>query len=401
MSHGPSGDRISARAAAIAPQRIRAMFDRAARIESAGGQDLVHLELGEPDFDTPEHVVRAADEAARAGRTNYTANAGLPELREAIADSRTPQPDPASEVIVTSGGVEAFHLALETICDPGEEVVVPTPTWPNPISQARLAGAEPVSVPMPAAEGFAPDPDRIVEAIGPETAAVILTSPANPTGRVFGAEALRRVLRAAADRAAFVIADEVYRGLTYAEIPPPAAAIADDDLRRWLLTVDSCSKRYAMTGWRVGWLVGPEDVVDTMVKLREHTTSSTNAPAQYAAIAALAGPEEPTEAMAAAFGRRRDLVRGRIDEIPGISFVPPEGAFYAFLDVNELAGSSEEIAVRLLEEYGVVTAPGTAFGAGGEGHLRASFAASIDRLEEGLDRLERMVEDEPAVAGAG
>ncbi|WP_114575718.1 pyridoxal phosphate-dependent aminotransferase [Saliphagus sp. LR7] len=398
MSHGSSGDRISARAAAIGPQRIRAMFDRAARLESEDDRDLVHLELGEPDFDTPAHVVRAADEAARAGRTNYTANAGLFELREAIADSREPRPDPATEVIVTNGGVEAFHLALETVCDPGDEVVVPTPAWPNPISQARMAGAEPIEVPMPAAEGFSPDPDRIVAAIGPETAAVILTSPANPTGRTFGAEGIRRVLEAAADHSAFVIADEVYRGLTYTDVPPPAAAIADDDLRQWLLTVDSCSKRYAMTGWRVGWLVGSGDVVGAMTGLREHTTSSTNAPAQYAAIAALTGPEEPIEEMARAFARRRDLVCDRVDEIPGVSLAPPEGAFYAFLDVSDLEGESQAVADRLLEEYGVVTAPGTAFGAGGEGHLRLSFAAGIDRLEEGLDRLERTVRDE---RGAG
>ncbi|WP_436912347.1 pyridoxal phosphate-dependent aminotransferase [Halosimplex marinum] len=388
---GPS--RISERARAVEPQGIREMFDLAAEQDG----DPVHLEFGEPDFDTPAHVVEAAHEAATAGRTNYTANAGVAELRGAVADRLAedggPRPDPESEVVVTTGGVEALHLAIHAVADPGDEVVVPTPAWPNPVSQAKLADATPVEVPMPAEQGFAPDPERIVDAIGPDTAVVLLTSPSNPTGRVFPESAVERVVAAAADHDAFVLADEVYRELTYADRPPRTAAVAGRiDRESWVLTVGSVSKAYAMTGWRVGWLAGPADVVGQVTKTREHTTSCVNTPAQHAAVAALTGPRERVDEMREAFAERRAYVLDRVDEIPAVSVAPPEGAFYAFVDVSPLSGSDTEIAERLLTDHGVVTAPGSAFGAGGEGHLRLSFANGLDRLETGLDRFAAMIE---------
>jgi aspartate aminotransferase len=391
MTDGTDAARISERARAVEPQGIREMFDLAAEQDG----DLVHLEFGEPDFDTPEHVVAAAHDAASAGKTNYTANAGITELREAVADYLArdgPRPGPDSEVAITTGGVEALHLAIHAVADPDSEVVVPTPAWPNPISQARLADATPVEVPMPAEAGFSPDADRIVEAIGPDTAAVVLTSPSNPTGRVCDRETVARVTAAAADHGAYVLADEVYRDLTYTDRPPRAAAVADRP--EWVLTVGSVSKAYAMTGWRVGWLAGPPDVLGQVIKIRESTTSCVNTPAQYAALAALTGPQDPVDEMRAAFEARRDYVFDRLDSIPDVSAARPEGAFYAFVDVSALEGSSDEVARRLLTEYGVVTAPGTAFGAGGEGHLRLSFANSEERLEAGLDRLETMVTDD-------
>ena len=384
-------DRVSARVREIEPQQIRVMFELAAECEG----DLVHLEFGEPDFDTPEHVVDAAVEAARGGATKYTSNAGLPELRAAIAEHRSTDArtvDPDSEVVVTNGGVEALHLAIHAVADPGDEVVVPTPAWPNPISQSKLAGAVPVEVPMPADAGFEPDPERIVDAVGPDTAAVVLTSPSNPTGRVFAADAVERVVDAAAEHDAYVIADEVYRDLTYGEIPPRAVHITDREDR--VLSVDSFSKTYAMTGWRVGWLTGPEAVVSQITKIHESTTSCVNTPAQYAALEALTGPQEPFEEMMAAFHSRRDFVVDRLESIPHLSVAEPEGAFYAFVDASALEGSSMEIAKRLLYDYDVVTAPGSAFGAGGDGHLRLSFANDRERLALGLDRLEAMVRTE-------
>ncbi|WP_415380581.1 pyridoxal phosphate-dependent aminotransferase [Halosimplex sp. TS25] len=385
-------DRVTERVQAIEPHGIREMFELAAEHDG----DLVHLEFGEPDFDTPGHVVEAAHEAASAGRTKYTSNAGIRELREAVAAylgrDGGPTPDPASEVAITTGGVEALHLAIHTVADPGAEVVVPTPAWPNPISQAKLADAVPVEVPMPAEEGFAPDAERIVDAIGPDTAAVLLTSPSNPTGQVFPTEAVERVVAAAGEHGAYVLADEVYRELTYGERPPRTAAVADRlDREEWVLSVGSVSKTYAMTGWRVGWLAGPDDVLSQVTKIRESTTSCVNTPAQYAAIAALTGPQEPVDEMKAAFRERREYVMDRIEDIPRISVARPDGAFYAFVDVSALDGSSSAVAERLLAEHGVVTAPGAAFGAGGEGHLRLSFANGLDRLELGLDRLEAMV----------
>jgi aspartate aminotransferase len=385
-------NRLSRRVGDVEPQQIRVMFELAER----QGGDLVHLEFGEPDFDTPEHVVEAATEAAKDGRTKYTSNAGIPELRAAIAARLSSEPgpdvDPDSEVVVTTGGVEALHLAIQAVADPGEEVVVPTPAWPNVIEQTRLAGAEPVEVPMPASEEFEPDPEAIREAIGPDTAAVSITSPSNPTGRTISEAGIERIVETAADNGAYVIADEVYRELTYGDRPRRAAAVTDHD--EWVLSVNSLSKTYAMTGWRVGWLTGPADVVDVLSTIHEYTTSCVNTPAQHAGVAALTGPREPVERMRETFRSRREYVLDRIEAIPHVSAGRPEGGFYVFVDVSALEGSSLEIAKRLLGDHGVVTAPGSAFGEGGEGHLRVSFANDRERLATGFDRFESMVRSE-------
>lgn len=387
---GRQESRVTRRVDAVSRSAIRVMFDLA---EERRGEDLVRLEVGEPDFDTPAHVIDAAERAARGGATHYTSNAGLIRLREALADEAARDygvaPDPASELIVTTGAMEALHLALLTIAEPGSEVVLPAPTWPNYLTQARLAGATPVQVPLSAADGFDLDADRVIDAIGDDTAAVILNSPCNPTGRVYDPAEMERVVSAAATHGAFVITDEVYGGLTYdGERHSVAATTAHPD---HVLTVNSFSKEYAMTGWRIGWLAGPADVVEGMTKIRESTTACTSSLAQEAAIAALEGPQEPVREMFDAFAERRDYVVDRIGSIEGVSAPTPEGAFYAFLDVGALPGSSLDIAKRLLDEEGVVTAPGGGFGEGGEGSLRLSFANGLDRLELGLDRIERFV----------
>lgn len=382
---------VSRRVARVEPQQIRRLFDLA---NEHDGDDVVHLELGEPDFATPEHVVEAAVAAARGGETNYTPNAGIDPLRGAIAErarARGIDAD-AERVVVTTGGVEALYLTLLTVTDPGDEVVVPTPAWPNPLSQARLAGADPVEVSLSPADGFAFDADRIIEAITDRTGAVVLTSPSNPTGRVFDVSEMDRVVEAAARHDAHVVADEVYHELTYGGTPRSLAAVTDRPDR--VVTIGSCSKTYAMTGWRVGWLVGPEPVTAAVTKIHESTTSCVNTPAQHAALAALTGPDGPVREMKAAFERRRDAVIDRLREVPGVSVTPPEGAFYAFVDASGLPGSSMDIAERLLFEYDVVAAPGSAFGRGGEGHVRFSFANDLERLELGVERFDRMVRTE-------
>jgi aspartate aminotransferase len=386
---------VSRRVARIEPQQIRRLFDLANEHDA---DDLVHLELGEPDFPTPEHVVEAAVTAARGGETDYTPNAGIAPLRRAVAARlRAREVDADAErVVVTTGGVEALYLTLLTVTDPGDEVIVPTPAWPNPLSQARLAGADPVEVPLSPDDGFAFDADRVADAVTDRTGAVVLTSPSNPTGRVFDAAELERVVAAAARHDAHVVADEVYHELTYERVQPSLAAVTDHPER--VVTVDSCSKTYAMTGWRVGWLAGPEPVTAAVTKIHESTTSCVNAPAQHAAVAALTGPREPVREMRAAFERRRDAVVDRLREIPRVSATRPEGAFYAFVDVSALPGTSTDVAERLLFEYDVVAAPGSAFGDAGEGYLRFSFANDLDRLELGLDRFERMVRAETDAA---
>jgi aspartate aminotransferase len=361
---------------------IRVLFDLA---EEVGG-DLVRLEVGEPDFDTPAHATEAAFAAAERGETDYTTNAGLPELREAIADTLAREYDlsyESDDVLVTTGGMEALHLAALCVLAPGDELLIPSPGWPNYWTQARLADATPVEVPMPYPYDL--DPDRLVERMGPDTGAVVLCSPSNPTGRVFDDDAVRAVVEAARDHDAYVIADEVYGALTYDRDPTGTAALVDASDH--VLTVGSCSKSHAMTGWRVGWLAAESSVVDEATKIRESTTACTSTPAQHAAIAALTGPQEPVAEMKAAFAERRDIVADRLAAMDGVAAPRPEGAFYAFLD-PEGYDDSMALAKRLVREAGVVLAPGSGFGDAGAGKLRLSFANSMDRLEEGLDRLE-------------
>ncbi|WP_254533147.1 pyridoxal phosphate-dependent aminotransferase [Natrinema gelatinilyticum] len=386
-----SSSRLTERARSVEHSAIREMFERAAEYPD---RDLVHLEIGEPDFDTPEHIVKDAFMIARDGGTHYTSSAGMPELREAIADrtGSNAQFNPETEVAVTTGAMEALYLTLQTIAEDGDEVVVPTPSWPNYLTQIRLAGATPVEVALPASDGFDLEPNRVIEQIGENTVAVILSSPCNPTGQVFSRDAVTEVLEAAAAHGCYVIADEVYDRLTYGDHSTGISTYADHDEN--VITINSCSKTYAMTGWRIGWLAGPADVVQAAAQVHGYTSSCAPSVSQHAAIAALTGPQEPAERMAAAFADRRDYVVDRIAEIPGISAPTPEGAIYAFIDVADLAGTSVEIAHRLLDDYGVVTAPGEGFGEAGCGYLRISFANSRDRLELGFDRIEAMVEDE-------
>ncbi|MFC7176105.1 pyridoxal phosphate-dependent aminotransferase [Halosegnis marinus] len=279
--------------------------------------------------------------------------------------------------------MEALHLAALCVLSPGDELLIPTPGWPNYWTQARLADAVPVEVPMPYPYDL--DPDRLVARMGPDTGAVLLCSPSNPTGRVFDDDAVRAVVAAAREHDAYVVADEVYASLTYDRDPTGVAALVGDS--EHVLTVGSCSKSYAMTGWRVGWLAAESDVVDEATKIRESTTACTPTLAQHAALAALEGPQEPVREMKAAFAERRDYVADRLDAMDGVAAPRPQGAFYAFLDPEGYTDSMA-LAKRLVREAGVVLAPGSGFGEAGAGKLRLSFANSMERLEEGLDRLE-------------
>lgn len=383
---------LSNRLETISESKIRVMFDLAEQF----GDDLVRLEVGEPDFRTPENVIEAAYEAALDGATHYTSNAGLPALRNAIAEKMAADNDvdvdPESEVVVTNGGMEALLLAVLALVDEGDEVVVPTPGWPNYSAQVGVAGGTVTEVPLDADRGFSLDPDTFAEVISDDTAAVILNRPSNPTGRVFDTDATKAVAETAADHEAFIIADEVYERLIYEGSQRGVASYVDTPER--VLTVNACSKTYAMTGWRLGWLAGSEDVIGAAVKLHQSTTSCASSLSQHAAIEALTGSQAVVREMYDAFDERREYLVERVEDLPAVSCPRPEGAFYAFLDVSMLEGDSFEVAKRLLREYGVVTAPGNGFGEAGEGYLRISFANNLSELERGFDRIEEMLEAE-------
>lgn len=381
--------RIAKRIGRVDRSQIRRMFDEAQQLDD----DLVHLEIGEPDFDTPEHIVNAANEAARNGETHYSSNAGLYPLREAIADataaSNGPRYDPETDIVVTTGAMEALYLAMLITVDPGQKVIIPTPAWPNYRAQATLVDGVPVEVPLDAEAGFALDVPAMRDAIDDDTAAVVLCSPSNPTGRVYDRDGVREIAAIAREHDAYVIADEVYQGLTY---DGPKGRIGSQVVdAENVLTVESVSKKYAMTGWRVGWLAGPEPIVSAATKIHESTTACASTPSQYAALEAITGDQEPISRMKHAFEDRRNYVYDRLSSIDGISCHEPEGAFYVFVDVSRVFDSSQQAVERLLYDYGVVTAPGDGFGAVGEGWIRLSFANSRQQLERGLDRIEALL----------
>lgn len=378
----PSCPPLADRAGETERSPIREMFDLA---QSFGGDDLVHLEIGEPDFDTPEHVVEAAATAAREGATHYTSNAGLPALRQAVADDIAGDYDPESEIIITAGGMEALSLAVLTVLDPGEEVVIPTPCWPNYRTHVAMVEGSVVEVPLSKNEGFDLDGEQVADSITDATGAVILTTPSNPTGRVFDPADIQRVVAAAAAHDAYVVADEVYKDLTYDD--EFSSVVEATDHRETVLTVGSCSKTYAMTGWRVGWLAAPKSVIDAAVKFHESTVACAPAISQHAALAALKGDNAPVQQMHDAFTERRDYVLDRVANLSGVSCPTPEGAFYVFLDISTVSMDAETVARELLTEYEVVTAPGNGFGTGYEDHLRISFANDRKRLMEGFDRI--------------
>jgi aspartate aminotransferase len=387
--------RLADRTRSLERSKIRVMFGLAEEARRESDRELVRLEVGEPDFGTPDHIVDAAAEAARGGATSYTENAGIPPLREAIAETMARESGVEygpEQVTVKTGAMEALSLTMMALAGPGDEVVVPTPAWPNYVNQVQLAGATPVEVPLPAKSGFDLDPELVAGEIREETAAVVLTSPSNPTGQVYDEDAVAEVVEVAAAHDAYVVADEVYGRLTYDGDFRGVASYVDSPEN--VLTIDSCSKTYAMTGWRLGWLAGPEPVVNAVTSIGESTTTCPSSVSQQAALAALTGPQEPVAEMKSAFEERRDFAVERVAEMPVVSCPRPEGAFYAFLDVSDLSGGSFEVAKRLLSERGVVTAPGDGFGDAGEGWIRISFANSLDRIEEGLDRIEAMVREE-------
>lgn len=391
----PSPPPLARRAHGFGGSEIRVMFDLA---EEYPADELVRFEVGEPDFDTPAFVVEAAHEAAQRGETHYTSTKGLFALREAIAnDSASAHRvdlDPAEEILVTNGGTEALYLAFLAAVDPGDEVVIPEPWWPNYAMQTRLIGGEPVGVRLPPEEDFDLDPDVVTQAITDDTAAVVLTTPCNPTGRVYDPEAISAVVQTAAEHDAFVIADVIYERINFGGDRRTVASCVGD--RSNVIEINAVSKGYAMTGWRVGWMTAPGTVIDAAQTFRQCTSLCPNAVSQHAAIAALEGPQEPFDRMLAAYRERRDYVVDRVAEIPSLASTEPEGTFYTMLDVSALEESSMTIAKTLLAEYGTVTTPGSAFGSSGEGHLRLSFATGLEELERGLDNIERMVREEHA-----
>jgi aspartate aminotransferase len=360
-----------------------------AKALEAQGREIIHLEIGEPDFDTPSHIVEAGCRALREGHTHYTPTAGIPELRAAIAAevarSRRIEVDPA-QVVVTPGGKPIMFFAILALVDEGEEVLIPNPAFPIYESMVNFVGGRPVFVPLRQENEFRFDLDEFRAGLSERTRLVILNSPANPTGGVLRPEdiaSLAGILRERPD--VFVLSDEIYSRLLYSG---RFASIASEpglgpDGRTIIL--DGFSKTYAMTGWRLGYGVMPEPLAEEVTKLQVNSNSCTNAAAQYAGLEALSGPQDSVERMLSEFRARRDLIVSGLNELPGIECVMPQGAFYAFPRVADR--SVETLADLLLDEAGVACLAGTAFGQYGEGHLRLSYANSRENITRALERI--------------
>ena len=372
--------------AQMPPSPIRRIYERAILME-----DVVFFSLGEPDFPTPDQVIEAAVASLRRGETHYTPNAGLPALRQAIAENLREYDgvdyDPAAEIAVTSGGMEALLLALMTLIEPGDEVILPDPSYTNYRDQIRICKGVPVYVPVREENGFQFDPADLERAVTPRTRAIMLNTPANPTGGVASRGLLEQIAAIAVRHDLYVLFDEVYKYLFYGDEPFFNIAAAPG-MRERTLVIDSCSKAYAMTGWRVGWVAGPARVVGCIPKLQENLCSCVPAFVQHGAACALRTARADAERMNAAYRARRDVIFEGINAIPGLSARRPDGAFYLFVNIQRTGLTSEAFALRLLEEGRVALSPGSAFGPSGEGYARISYASDVAILRRGLDRID-------------
>jgi len=379
--------RLAARMALLGTESAFEVLARARELERQG-RDVVHLEIGEPDFDTPAHVKEAAKQALDEGWTHYGPAGGQPELREAIAEhvARTRGvPVQPSQVVVTPGAKPVMFFTLLALVEAGDEVVCPDPSFPIYESMIRFAGGRPVPLTLREERGFAFDPDELLALLTPRTRLIILNTPHNPTGGMLDRQTLEVVAAAARERDIPVLADEIYSCIYYTG--EHASIYSLPGLAERTILLDGFSKTYAMTGWRLGYGVFPPALVPHVERLMVNSVSCTASFAQRAGLVALRGPQDSIAAMVAEFRRRRDVVVAGLNAIPGIRCLEPPGAFYAFPNVSALGLSSEALADRLLQEYGVATLAGTAFGRAGEGYLRLSYANSLPNLEKALARI--------------
>ncbi|GAB4094757.1 pyridoxal phosphate-dependent aminotransferase [Brachybacterium squillarum] len=389
--------RISQRIAAIAPSATLAV-DQAAKALKAAGRPVIGFGAGEPDFPTPAHVVEAAVAAAQdPANHRYTASAGLPELRTAVAASvaaSTGLEFSPAQTLITNGGKQAVYQTFATLLDPGDEVILPAPYWTTYPEAIRLAGAVEVPVLAGADQGYLPTIEQLEAARTERTRAILVCSPSNPTGAVMTPEQVEELGRWALEHHLWVITDEIYQHLTYDGVAFTSVLKAVPELAETTVLLGGVAKSFAMTGWRVGWMVGPKDVIAAASNLQSHLTSNVNNVAQRAAIAALTGPMETVEEMREAFDRRRRTIVEKLSAVPGFSVPTPTGAFYAFPEVTGALGreirgtrveTSSDLASAILEHAEVAAVPGEAFGA--PGHLRFSYALGDEDLAEGIDRV--------------
>jgi aspartate/methionine/tyrosine aminotransferase len=379
--------RLSERMSRLGTETAFEVLVRARALE-AQGRNVVHLEIGEPDFDTPQNIVEAGVQALKSGATHYGPSAGLPELREAVAQDSTARRGVRATpemVVVTPGGKPIMFFVILALIDAGDEVLYPNPGFPIYESMIRYIGGVPVPVRLQEEKGFTLDVDQLCDKVGPRTRLIVLNYPHNPTGGVIGEAGLRAIADAAAKHGVPVLSDEIYSRSVYDA--PHVSIAAMPGMEPLAIVLDGFSKTYAMTGWRLGYGIMPASMAQVVAKLQTNSTSCTATFTQWAGLAALKGDQSPVERMVEEFRRRRDVIVEGLRAVPGLTCVRPRGAFYVFPNITRTGYSSRTLADKLLEEAGVACLSGTAFGEGGEGHLRFSYAASLESIEEALRRI--------------
>jgi len=386
---------LSARLARVAESATLAIGTRAKEMLREG-RNVVNLSGGEPDFDTPSFIKEAAIQALRDGFTKYTPVAGIPELIQAIRDKFKRDNSlsySSSSVMVSCGAKEALYNAFQAICNPGDEVVILSPYWVSYPEQVKLAGGIPVFVYLDFRGGLKLEKDELRQVISPRTKAIIINTPHNPTGGTFSLEELEEIAELAVTQDFLVIADEIYEKLIYEGTHVSIASLGNEIGKR-TITINGVSKTYSMTGWRIGYAGGPEEIIEGMKKIQSQSTSCANSIAQRGALEALLGPQDDVEKARGEFQKRCQVMLDRVSQIKGVTCPKPQGAFYLFPDVSCFLGThdgdwiirnSVDLAKYLLEKAEVATVPGSAFGA--DSHLRLSYAVSLDEIHEGVDRI--------------
>ncbi len=393
--------RISARIAAIAESATLAVDGKAKALKAAG-RPVIGFGAGEPDFPTPSYIVEAAAAATKVvANHRYTPTPGLPELRQAIVDKtkRDSQYEiSVDQVLVTNGGKQAVYQAFASILDPGDEVILPSPFWTTYPEAIKLAGGKAVEVFADETQNYLVTVDQLEQARTGKTKALLFCSPSNPTGSVYSAEQVKAIGEWALKNHIWIIADEIYEHLLYDGATAPSMPVVVPELADTTIILNGVAKTYAMTGWRVGWMIGPKDVIKAATNLQSHLTSNVANVSQRAAIAALNGNLDAVHEMGVAFDRRRKLIVGLLNEIPGIECPTPQGAFYVYPSVKgvlgktirgKVANTSAELATIILDEVEVAAVPGEAFGP--SGYLRFSYATSDEDIVEGIGRIKKLL----------
>ncbi|NNU90471.1 pyridoxal phosphate-dependent aminotransferase [Anoxybacillus sp. CHMUD] len=390
--------KLAKRVASLTPSSTLAITAKAKELKAAG-YDVIGLGAGEPDFNTPQHIMEAAVKAMYDGHTKYTPSGGLATLKQEIIKKfqQDQQLDyKPSEIIVCVGAKHALYTLFQVILDEGDEVIIPTPYWVSYPEQVKLAGGVPVYVEGLEENEFKITPEQLKQAITKRTKAVIINSPSNPTGVIYTKEELQALGEVCVAHDVLIVSDEIYEKLVYGGHEHVSIAQLSPELKKQTIIINGVSKSHSMTGWRIGYAAGDAEIIGAMTDLASHSTSNPTSIAQYAAIAAYSGPQEPVEHMRQAFEQRLNIIYDRLVQIPGFSCVKPQGAFYLFPNAKEAATmtryeSVDAFVEALLEEAKVALVPGSGFGA--PNNVRLSYATSLDLLHEALDRIETFINE--------